>query len=276
MEEISMSEKTKKREGNFNSIVDSKSKSMKVAEQIMEAIDEGNYEPGDKLPSEIKLAEEMGVSRPSIREALSGLNAVGIVEARKGSGTYVSNPSPRNSLAGRFYIRECGTHVSGSDSQQISDVEASSVGKVANCLKIIRARQSLEPTALELIINEVTEDDLNELEAILNELKKYSESADPEKYLSADHDFHRRLIDISSNEWLCEAMKPLVSSMNREAYRELILDYYLTNKDRIQKCYRVHKSIYEAIAEKDYFAAKSGMHHHWSLVKEALEVRDFN
>lgn len=272
-----MSEKTKKREDSFNSIVDSKSKSMKVAEQIMEAIDEGNYEPGDKLPSEIKLAEEMGVSRPSIREALSGLNAVGIVEARKGSGTYVSNPSPRNSLAGRFYIRECGTHVNGSESQQISDAsEVSSLGKVANCLKIIRARESLEPTSLELIINEVTDDDLNELEAILDELKKYSDNADAEKYLSADHDFHRRLIDISSNEWLCEAMEPLVSSMNQEAYRELILNHYLTNKDKIQKSYRVHKSIYDAIAEKDYFAAKSGMHHHWSLVKEALEVRDFN
>ena len=60
-----------------------------VAEQIVAAIKQGIYPLASKLPSEFELAERMGVSRPSIREALSALRAVGLIESKSGSGNYV-------------------------------------------------------------------------------------------------------------------------------------------------------------------------------------------
>lgn len=71
-----------------------------AAEQIVAAINRGDYPVGSKLPSEFELAEQMGVSRPSIREALSALEAMSIIESRPGSGNYVLRmPGPLDGLS---------------------------------------------------------------------------------------------------------------------------------------------------------------------------------
>src|SRR3984893_19513098 len=60
-----------------------------IARQIAAAIAAGRYGPGDKLPSERELADDFGVSRPTIRDAMIALEFQGLVEARQGSGVYV-------------------------------------------------------------------------------------------------------------------------------------------------------------------------------------------
>src|SRR6202790_2799802 len=67
-----------------------------IARQIAAAIAGGRYAPGDKLPSERELADDLGVSRPTIRDAMIALEFQGLVEARQGSGVYVS-AAPQNS-----------------------------------------------------------------------------------------------------------------------------------------------------------------------------------
>jgi len=57
----------------------------------MSAIKQGEYQIGDKLPSERDIAEQMKVSRNSVREALSALQIVGVIESRPGTGTYIRN-----------------------------------------------------------------------------------------------------------------------------------------------------------------------------------------
>src|SRR6202051_4253480 len=65
-----------------------------IARQIAAAIAGGRYASGDKLPSERELADEFGVSRPTIRDAMIALEFQGLVEARQGSGVYVNASSP--------------------------------------------------------------------------------------------------------------------------------------------------------------------------------------
>src|SRR5260370_10465888 len=65
-----------------------------IARAIAAAIVEGRYAPGDKLPSERELADEFGVSRPTIRDAMIALEFQGLVEARQGSGVYVNASAP--------------------------------------------------------------------------------------------------------------------------------------------------------------------------------------
>lgn len=70
-------------------------RSTQVREQLEQALARGEYEPGDRLPSERELSELFGVSRVSVREAIRSLEAVGLVEVRHGKGTLVADPSQR-------------------------------------------------------------------------------------------------------------------------------------------------------------------------------------
>jgi len=64
---------------------------MKIVEQVRDLIKEGKLKPGDKLPPEQTLAEKFGTSRPSVREALSALEILGITESRGGKGNFIRN-----------------------------------------------------------------------------------------------------------------------------------------------------------------------------------------
>ena len=64
---------------------------MKIVEQVRDLIKDGRLKPGDKLPPEQVLVEKFGTSRPSVREALSALEILGITESRGGKGNFIKN-----------------------------------------------------------------------------------------------------------------------------------------------------------------------------------------
>lgn len=74
----------------------------RVRQAIAASISDGTYAPGDKLPSESRLAEELGVNRLTVRRAIEELSRAGVVESRQGSGTYVSAPIVRLPLSQRL------------------------------------------------------------------------------------------------------------------------------------------------------------------------------
>ena len=76
------------------SVAETPKRYQRVAATVATAIEAGRYKPGQRLPSERDLAEEFGVSRPTIREAMLALEIRGMVKARHGSGIYVTQSSP--------------------------------------------------------------------------------------------------------------------------------------------------------------------------------------
>lgn len=84
---------------NIEPIDQKPSASERVAERLMSLIGSGNLAPGDKLPSENELAKALQVSRPVVREALRGLVMMGIVEAKRGGGCYVTDLKPNRLMA---------------------------------------------------------------------------------------------------------------------------------------------------------------------------------
>ena len=74
--------------------VESRRLYQQIADQIRELIDQGGFEAGTRLPPERDLAQQLGVSRPSLREALIALDVEGRVEVRSGSGVFVSAAQP--------------------------------------------------------------------------------------------------------------------------------------------------------------------------------------
>src|SRR5512132_3751185 len=79
--------------------VDSRRLYRQIADQIAALIDRGEYGAGERLPPERDLAKQLGVSRPSVREALIALEVEGYVEVRVGSGVYVVGNVPRASAS---------------------------------------------------------------------------------------------------------------------------------------------------------------------------------
>ncbi|MBC7098970.1 FadR family transcriptional regulator, partial [Candidatus Bipolaricaulota bacterium] len=129
--------------------------SVAVAEQIVEAIKKGVLAVGSKLPSENELAEQMGVSRPTVREALSALAAVGLIESRPGSGNFVRNPA--SSIVQEALL--------------ILESESS-------CLEIMEARGLLEPPVAGLAAQKRTKENISELELICMDLRKLAKRGD--------------------------------------------------------------------------------------------------
>ncbi|MFP4201740.1 MAG: FadR/GntR family transcriptional regulator [Candidatus Acetothermia bacterium] len=234
----------------FDEIEPSKKKSVKVAEQIIELIERGELSPGDKLPSEHELAGKMDVSRPSVREALSGLQALEIVDTKIGSGTYVSESILESTLV---------------------SADLSLMEKETSHLQIIEARKNLENAMLGIAINNLENEDLGRVEEVLARMKEHSTEKEYQQYMDADHDFHEALVKLTGNPLVLEAAQPLLATINDSLYRELTHKYYLVDDSRIRRCFNIHKDLYRSVKEKDLKKAKDSIARHWELMENALE-----
>ena len=130
-------------------VVRSKRLYEQIAEQIEALIKAENLLPGSKLPVERELAEMMGVSRPSIREALIALETAGYIEFRQGSGNYVRDPAGRKTL---------------------SVLKLEDLGPGA--LEQFEARRALEPACAELAGSRATPEQVAGLKASLQRMRQ--------------------------------------------------------------------------------------------------------
>lgn len=234
----------------FDRIKPSKKKSVKVAEQIIERIETGDLRPGDKLPSEHELAEKMEVSRPSVREALSGLQALEVVDTKIGSGTYVSESVVESNLI---------------------STDLSLIEKEMSHLHIIEARKNLEDAMLEVVVENLDRDKIDAVEAALDRMKNHSTERDYQQYMDADHDFHEALVRLTDNPLVVEAAQPLLATIDGSLYRELTRKYYLVDDSRIKRCFDIHESLFESVKEANLDEARASMKKHWELMEDALE-----
>src|SRR5262245_36151018 len=103
--------------------VESRRLYQQIADQIRELIDQGGFEAGTRLPPERDLAQQLGVSRPSLREALIALDVEGRVEVRSGSGVFVSAAQPDRAAAPK-------TAAMGESPSQLMDARSLIEGEV--------------------------------------------------------------------------------------------------------------------------------------------------
>ena len=221
-----------------------------AAEQIVEAIQRGDFQVGNRLPSEFELAEQMGVSRPSIREALSALQAMALIESRPGSGNYVLRaPSPLD--------------------------ERNAVGLIeseAGCLEVMEAREALEPAVAALAAEKMANSALTKLRDALKRMGRFAAKNDFEAYFQADKAFHSALAEASGNALISSALGPLIDTMDHRVYREFTRQYYLKNVSDLQHVVDLHREIFAAVEERDSETARSKMVEHWTRMREIWEA----
>ncbi len=224
-----------------------------VAEQIIETIKDGSFPVGSKLPSEFELAEHMGVSRPTIREALSALTAVGLIESKPGSGNYVRN----------------GTSLIDSIGEEAVLV----LENESSCIEIMEARGLFEPPVAGLAARKRTPDDVKELRSLYDKLGKLAKKGDFDPYFAADKEVHLAIVTAAHNNLVSSALIPLINTMDQKLYREFTQDYYFKNQLGLEDVAALHDDLIGAIIDQKTDMAVEKMKLHWERMQEAVSSR---
>lgn len=211
----------------------SRSPSSAVTFRLLDLLLDESMRPGDRLPGERALAESLGVGRSAVREAISALEVLGIVETRAGSGTYLR---------------------SGTSELLPSTLSWSLLLDQDRTSELTVVRSALERSAAELAAAERTDEQAREL---LDLVQRQRDAVDdPERYVEADIAFHRELALISGNKLLSEILSTT---------RTLLRVWFENAVDRradIEDAIREHGEIARAIADRDVEGVSAAMSRH--------------
>ena len=212
-----------------------------VVETISDAIASGKLKPGEKLPTESAIMELHGVSRTVVREAISHLQAGGLVQTRHGIGTFVLAPPPASLRIG-----------------------ADTVRTIADVLAILELRISLETEAAWLAAARRTEAQMAQLGIVLQRMQGQVGSVE------ADVQFHLLIAEATGNRYFVDILADLGNTI---IPRARINSAQLAHDDPavyLGRVNREHEDIYQAILRKDPEAARAAMRTHLSNSRERL------
>ncbi|MCW6508850.1 FadR/GntR family transcriptional regulator [Lichenifustis flavocetrariae] len=201
-----------------------------VSDHLQALILRGGLRPGDKLPSQRDLAEKLGVSRPSLREAISVLEVMGLVKVRIGSGVYVNQVTDRAPLW-RFSER-CSPR------------------------DVYEAREGLESHAARLAALRCDEPGAARLKAATEAMRNALAADDIPAMAAADAVFHDSIFDLAANPVLAGMYRP-VRDMMVETQR-----LPMTLRIRLGDTLREHEEVCDRIAARDSLGAETSMRNH--------------
>jgi DNA-binding FadR family transcriptional regulator len=202
-----------------------------VADQLRALIEDGEFVIGDRLPSERDLAEQLGISRPTVREALIALEVEGRIRIRVGSGIFVapprkSRPRAPDAIEGPF--------------------------------ELLRARAFIEGALVQEAAALATTADIALLDALLAQMEGGIHAS--EETIALDRDFHCAIVGILGNAVLVRFVGELFDQRINPYFERL--SSYFENNHTWGEAQDEHRAVRDAIAAKDGEAAKAAMRHH--------------
>ncbi|MBI5252748.1 MAG: FadR family transcriptional regulator [Desulfomonile tiedjei] len=220
--------------------------SQKVANQLKKAISNGVLRVGERLPSERELAEQMGVSRPSIREAIQQLELQGIVEIVHGGGTIVKNITEQEILKPiEMFL--------GADRLRV--------------LELTEIRALLETWAARQAALHRTEEELARMRGYLDEMEDDFEKG--RIRYEIDFKFHTEIVAAAHNTIFLHLMSSIYQWVNYSIriHREQVF----VTKDHQQRIFDHHLKVFQAIHDQDPDAAEACMREHLVYVVEEFK-----
>ncbi|UOE63194.1 FadR family transcriptional regulator [Priestia filamentosa] len=217
-----------------------------VAEELLLNIKNGDLKPGDKLDSVWQLAENFQVGRSAIREALSALRAMGLIEMRQGEGTFVREFDP---------------------SMISLPITTAVLMKKEDIENLLEVRKVLEVGASGAAASKRTEEDLINMKNILE--KMLNSVGDEELGEKADFQFHLAVAKASQNPLLVGLMNN-VGEMMLQSMRETRRVWLYSKETTSQRLYDEHMQIYKAIQAMDVRRAQDLMISHLMSVEAVL------
>lgn len=221
--------------------------STSVTHQIELLILRGILRPGERLPSERELSERMGISRPSLREAVAELQQKGLLTSKAGAGIYVADV-----LGGAF---------SPALTRLFADHEEA-------VLDYIGFRRDMEGLAAERAARLASDTDLRVIQAIFDKMLAAHSKRDPADEALLDADFHLSIIEASHNVIMLHMMRSMYDLLRQGVFynRQLMFRQRSIRDNLLEQ----HRAINEAIQARDPAAARRAVEDHLSFVENAL------
>ncbi|MGW0818145.1 FadR/GntR family transcriptional regulator [Streptomyces viridiviolaceus] len=217
----------------------------RAIERIKAMIADGALEPGQRLPTERDLATLLGISRSSMREAIRALTVLGVLEARHGSGIYV-------------------TRLEAGDLLETFGVVAD-LSRGPRTLELLEVRRILESTATALAAARITPERLAE---VGRHLAAMDATDDPEELLAHDMAFHREIVAAAGNE----TMAAILEGLSTRTFRARVRRGH-QEQGAIERTRREHAAIHRALVARDPEAARAAAAAHVGEVEEWLRAR---
>lgn len=216
----------------------------KVSEIVFEQIEgwilSGKVKPGEKLPSVRELCEMFEVGRSAVRDALTTIKGMGLVDVKHGEGTFVCRTDTTHLLRDMLLFRK-------------SDIN-----------ELYQVRKILEVGIIEMAVENATASQLDRMKEALDRLSK----ANSLKGWEADYQLHQSIAEASGNDILIDLMKAVSSTMKKgmmDCHRIILSDNKLSSDVTCQ-----HVAIYDAIKAGDSRKARESMLNHLNYVEELL------
>jgi DNA-binding FadR family transcriptional regulator len=210
-----------------------------ITAQLRQAIIEGGYAHGEKLPAERQLASAYGASRTTIRTALDQLETERLVTRRVGAGTFVN-------------FRPQG------DTEDIAELTSP--------LELIEVRLGIEPNMVRLAVLNATARDIERLTAAMARMEE--SSGDSESFTLWDEEFHQLIAEATRNPlmvWVYRQINAVRTHSQWNAMKDKVL-----TPSRIAEYNQQHAALYEAIRTRDVEAAVAIVTNHLHYARRQL------
>ena len=211
-----------------------------IFEDLQQRIRQGNWLPGERMPSITQLAGELRASAGSIREALRALQSIGMVTIEHGSGVYVTGKRPATELSSHF--------------QNVSKDLV---------IALAETRWILEPELAALAAERATNEELAQIEGLTQQMEEAYRLGD--NFAELDVRFHQQIACSARNPILCQTMQS-ISDLFLESRKTIILD-----PSAMLRALRYHALIADMLTQRNASQARLLMQGHMnSMLSEVL------
>lgn len=216
-----------------------------VLDEIKRMIQAGELKEGDRLPNQNEFAARLGVSRPSLREAMQTLAMVGAIEQRPGYGSVIKALTPAlfaSHLATPLVDNESATR------------------------ELLESRRFIEAGIAELAARNATESEIQKSESLLRKMAKALEKGRREDYTNLDTRFHYHLAVASHNKVMLHFFVTIRSLME-----QFMVEAFALLPELLVRSMQYHQKIFQGLRKRDEAAAGGAMAEHIKHIQGALE-----
>ena len=217
--------------------------SLAVARRLLDYLLSGHVAPGDRLPSERQLAQDLGVGRSAVREAIKALALLGLVEVRQGDGTFLQR-----------FDSGLPTH----------KIEWGLLLGLRRTRDLVEARRHLEVVVAGLAANRRDERTVDDLRALFAEME--AAAGDAGRFVAADVAFHLRIAEATGNEVLARMLASIGQLLGDWIAR------VMEHPESYSPTLAEHRAVLEAITSGDAAAAQAAMATHMDGAADRLTV----
>jgi len=218
-----------------------------VVRQIELLILRGILRPGERLPAERELADRLGVSRPSLRDALAKLQSRGLLSSRANAGVFISEKLGVN------FPKEM-VQLFSNHSEAVFDY--------------VSFRRDMEGLAAERAAYLGSETDLKVIDTVFRKMESAHNRKDPDDEAQLDADFHLSIIEASHNVIMLHMMRSMYQLLREGVFynRQIMFKQHTTRKTLLEQ----HRAINEALQARNSQAARAAVEAHLNFVENAL------